>query len=97
MQWLDCGKCGCVHYMGQYDNEKRLTNRFKDEKKEVEELENKKKKSHKIFDIFCALIIAFLGFVVVTQYIAIFKENADALKFWEKIDFSKILEWIKFW
>ena len=37
MQWLDSGKCGCVHYMGLYDNEKRLTSRFKDEKKETDD------------------------------------------------------------
>lgn len=82
---------------GLEEESKKIENLLDDEKSKAEELEQKKKKSHKIFDIFCAIIFAFLGFVVVTQYIAIFKANANELKFWEKIDFGKILEYLKFW
>ena len=86
------------------NNEEEPKNEVEDDSKKLEgmlqnenELEGKKKRSYKIFDIFSALIFGALGFLVVTKYIAIFKENANELKFWEKINFSKIWEWIKFW
>ncbi|MBR4002457.1 MAG: hypothetical protein IKI95_00085 [Clostridia bacterium] len=79
------------------DDSKKLEGMLQNENGNANELEGKKKRSYKIFDIFSALIFGALGFVVVTKYIAIFKENANELKFWEKINFSKIWEWIKFW
>lgn len=33
--WLDCGRCGCEKYIGEYTHEIKLTNRFKDEKKKI--------------------------------------------------------------